>query len=294
MKKHINPGTILTIVFTCIIVLAGYFSVTVISAFIPSFRNQLEEIKTVPENYILNFSDSDMGLSPFQWDKFADTQGVSLDEKEQDKLMDTYVQEVMYKLLYRDILQPDVTIKQLNIEDQSLLYDKLILNELNYKNEKEFFQDFGEYWVEGQEESFYIYVKTVKTKTTQKTYEISCVMDRDGNIWSYHCNVKEKKEKFTDEIKENAYYYLADMVSRKSSIIIDNLQYMKYLNEYYGQPKPGLTQILHYFIDDAYEMLDNYQIITTDTELLLVFNTEKPFILCFDPILYQFTGVYFE
>lgn len=287
-------GSYLTIILTCIIVIAGYFSVSLISSFLPSYKNQLTEILNPPETYLLNFSDSDMGLNPLKWKIVANTQGTALSKEQIKKLQNTYVHEIILKMLYRDIVDPAITSRQLNEDEKSSIYDSQILAELGYKNEMEFFEDFSVSVGDSQNESLYIYAKTITTKSDNKVYEIYCVMDRKGTIWSYHCNEKSDQSKITISVKEKAYSTLANIVANNSYSIKSYLEYFKYLTTYYGQTQPVLNQVINSYLYGAGTITEQYQIITTDTELLLVFPADKSMILCFDPITYQFTGIYFE
>lgn len=292
MKSDRLSGIQKTVIFSCLIIIIGYASVSLISYFLPSYVNTVNVEGKESENYFLSFEDSSKGLNPLQWIDLEKLKGVPLTKDEKKQLSRSYVHKMLYKLMYRDIINPAATDVFLDQEMAQKDTDEAIYRALGYNYEDSMLNDIRK--VTDGDEVYYIYQKEVVSQTDNKEYKVQSKMSISGKLSFYRYEEAGDQVKADAEKKERSYYELRDMVINRSFLLKTNIQYIRYICDYYGQTSTTLNELNRYVIDQESLMPYTYQVITTDTEMLLMFYGEKTLIMCFDPVRYVFTGIYFD
>lgn len=292
MRSYKLSGIQKTVILSCLIIIVGYASVSLISYFLPSYVNTVTVEEKQSENYFLSFEDSSKGLNPLQWIDLEKVKGIPLTKDEKKQLSKSYVHKMLYKLMYRDIINPFATDVDLDQSMEQKDTDEIIYKELGYSYEDSMLNDIRKV-IDG-EDSYYIYQKEVVTSTDRKKYMVQSKMSVDGRLNFYRSEELGNNTNADTEKKERSYYELRDMVVNRAPLLKSNIQYIRYICDYYGQTSITLNELNRYVVNEDLIMPYTYQVITTDTELLLMFYGEKTLIMCFDPIKYVFTGIYFD
>ncbi len=283
MRNRLSKGVDKTIILLITIVVLGYFITLKICSFLPSYKYQVKEVENVNSVKRLFYHEEEPIIYPWS---YLDKGEISIISDE-DKAMfynNIYTQDFQGKNIV-DFIDQMMSLSAINLSDDEIInsfkylkniqgdkdgYDKVLILDNNFRN------------------------------LNRTTYNVKFSLGKNGQV-SYRCKRVDDSEYPDNKTIEKSYKLLEEYARNEDSKLVNYLKniYKTSQQNYAHEIIDVLNSIIVIrYTEDGYVKVKNYlqdinyEIFSTESELMLIYTLEDGtmLILYFDPVNQEFCG----
>lgn len=283
MRNRLSKGVGKTIILLMIIVVLGYFVTLKISSFLPSYKYQVKEVENVNSVKRLFYLEEEPIIYPWS---YLDKGDISIIPDE-DKAMfynNTYTQDFQGKNIV-DFIDQMMNLSAIDVTEDE------IINSFQYlKN------------IDGDKDGYskILILNNNFRNLNRTTYNVKFSFGENGQV-SYECKKVDDSKDVDNRTIEKSYKLLEEYARNEDSKLLNYLKSIYKISQqnYAYEIIDVLNSIIVIrYTEDGYVKVRNYlqdinyEIFSTESELMLIYTLEDGtmLILYFDPVNQEFCG----